>query len=286
VPELAQVLRFEGSPDLRPLFLKAVVNGRFASTSVPDTVAERVGVPIDLDHVVDYARVCGFHVGGTLPLTYVHVLAFPLQVALMARRDFPVPLVGLVHVENTIRWTRPVAPTDVLDLRVAATTMRPHRRGRIVDLVSEVTVAGERVWTGVSTYLARGTGDASAPTSEAPDTSALAGLPGGSTWRLPKDTGRRYAAVSGDVNPIHLHSLSARALGFPTAIAHGMFTYAKVIAALGPKVPQAGESHVWFKAPVTLPSTVLLKVSADGQTALVRPAKRDGEHLIVRNTAS
>ncbi len=283
---MTQVLQFDGSPDLRSMFLKALVNGRTTPSGVPDTVAERAGVAIDVDHVVDYARVCGFHVGATLPLTYVHVLAFPLQVALMSRRDFPVPLVGLVHVENTIRWTRPLAPTDVIDLRVSATAMRPHRRGRLIDLVSEVSVAGEPVWTGVSTYLGRGTGDDSAPTSEPPDTSDLAALPAGATWRISEDAGRRYASVSGDINPIHLHALSARALGFPAAIAHGMFTYARVIAALGSGVPSAGESTVWFRAPVTLPSTVLLRVSADRQTALVRPAKKDGVHLVVRNTSA
>lgn len=66
------------------------------------------------------------------------------------------PLVGLVHVGNVVTWTRALVPTDVLDLRVTATAVRPHRLGRVVDLVSEVMVDGEAVWTGVSTYLARG----------------------------------------------------------------------------------------------------------------------------------
>lgn len=41
-------------------------------------------------------------------------------------------------------------------------------------------------------------------------------------WSLASDLGRRYARVSGDINPIHLHALSARAFGFRRAIAHGM----------------------------------------------------------------
>ena len=281
---MSRVLTFDGSPDLRPMFVKAVVNGRFPATGLPEVTAERRGVVVDVDHVVDYARVCGFSVGSALPMPYPHVLAFPLQVALMSRREFPFPLVGLVHIENAIRWTRPLLPTDVLDLRVSATNLRPHRRGRLVDLVSAVEVDGEPVWTGVSTYLARGRGDDSAPTSEPPDVSALTLIAGGATWRLGEDTGRRYAAVSGDVNPIHLHALTAKALGFPSAIAHGMFTYAKVVAALGPRVPAAGTSQGWFRKPVTLPSTVLLKVAAGGQLAAVLPRSGSGEHVVVETT--
>ncbi|MEO7058953.1 MAG: MaoC/PaaZ C-terminal domain-containing protein [Lapillicoccus sp.] len=277
-------LSFDGPPDLKPLFVKAVVNGRFRATSLPDTVAERRGIRVDLRAVVDYARVCGFSVGATLPMPYPHVLAFPLQVALMSRRDFPFALVGLVHVENVITWTRPLVPEDVLDVRVSATGLRPHRRGRLVDLVSEVTVEGEPVWTGTSTYLARGQGDPTAESAETPDVTELARSAGGAVWRLDEGTGRRYAGVSGDVNPIHLHALTARALGFDRAIAHGMFTYAKVIAALGPRVPAAGTSHVWFRKPVKLPTTVLLKVARDARLAVVVPRTGEGEHLVIENT--
>ncbi len=93
--------------------------------------------------------------------------------------------------------------------------------------------AGEVVWRGVSTYLARGAEHPDAPGSEHALDAALAAVRSGPQWRLRDDTGRAYAAVSGDWNPIHLHALTARPLGFPTAIAHGMYTYARVLGALG-----------------------------------------------------
>ena len=277
-------LTFERSPDLKPMFAKAVLNGRFSADGLPETVAERRGIRVDVGHVVDYAHVCGFSVGASLPMTYPHVLAFPLQVALMSRRDFPFSLVGLVHVENTITWRRPLLPEDVLDLRVSASSLRPHRRGRLVDLVNEISVDGQVVWSGTSTYLARGTGDPNAVVPEAPDVTELAHSSGGAVWRLDEGTGRRYAGVSGDVNPIHLHALTAKALGFDCAIAHGMYTYARVISALGPRVPAAGTSRVWFRKPVKLPSTVLLKVAPDARLAVVVPRTGDGEHLVVETT--
>jgi len=284
---MGQTLSFEAAPDLRRLFVRALLHGRSTGSSVPDVTAQRLSVRMDPDHVIDYARVCGFTVGATLPVTYPHVLSFPLQVALMSRRDFPFPLLGLVHLENTITWTHPLTMGDALDLSVRATNLRAHQRGRLVDLVTEVSVAdasGDRtVWRGVSTYLARGQGEESAPRAPVPDVTAVSGIAGGATWRLDSGVGRRYAGVSGDVNPIHLHALAAKALGFDRAIAHGMYTYARVLAAIGPKVPAAGTSSVWFRKPVKLPGSVLLRVSADARLAVILPATGTGEHLVVES---
>jgi acyl dehydratase len=70
--------------------------------------------------------------------------------------------------------------------------------------------------------------------------------------------------VAGDVNPIHLHALPAKAMGFPRAIAHGMWTAARTLAALEPRGNDTSTSHVWFAKPVFLPSTVELVVDDQG----------------------
>jgi acyl dehydratase len=205
----------------------------------------------------------------------------------MSGDRFPLPLLGAVHVENLITVTRPIGLDEVLDLSVWAESLRPHRRGRQVDLVSEATVAGSVVWRGVSTYLSRGAEHPEATTSEPPSVDALAAVTTGPTWRLGEGTGREYAAVSGDWNPIHVHALTARPLGFPTAIAHGMYSYARVLASLGPKLPESGlTSSVWFRKPVRLPSTVRLRTAfADGSTlSVLESAKGDVEHAVVRNS--
>lgn len=80
-------------------------------------------------------------------------------------------------------------------------------------------------------------------------------LPVVDTWLLAKDTGRRYGAASGDRNPIHLYPLTARLFGFPRAIAHGMWTVARCLAAHG--APEAVTvRRADFKAPVLPPGTV------------------------------
>jgi len=284
---VGETLTFAAAPDLRLLYAKALANGgisrRVAGRPLPEVTARQPSVLVDRDRLLDYQRLCGFGASATLPVSYPHLLAFRLQVAIMSRRDFPLRLLGLVHVENSVTWTRPLTLDDVLDLTVHGTGLRGHRRGRLVDLVTEATCAGAVVWRGVSTYLHRDKGDPAAPAPSAPDVEHLTGRPGGVTLRFEAGSGRRYAAVSGDLNPIHLHPLTARALGFPSTIAHGMYAYARVLAALGPRLPVAGASVVWFRRPVPLPSGAVLKVSDDARLAALVPSGGQGAHLVVEN---
>jgi acyl dehydratase len=263
-------------PRLGALYVKAALGavGR-RGQELPDTELLREDVGVDRAHLAEYARVCGFPVTDALPATYPHVLAFPLQVALMAQRSFPLPLPGLVHVRNRITLCRVIDAAEPLTVRVHAEGLRAHPKGVQVDLVARVDAAGEPVWDGRSTYLARG---ATAP--EGPDEPA--GPPGVedgppvATWRVDAGTGRRYAHVSGDVNPIHLHPWTAKAFGFPRAIAHGMWTAAHALAALQGRLPEALTYDVEFGKPLPLPSTVELR-TRPGWNIEVRGRK--GPHL-------
>jgi len=231
---------------------------------LPDTVLRREAV-LDRAHLAEYDRVCGFAFDDALPATYPHVLAFALQVELMAARSFPLPLPGLVHVANTITTHRLISASERLDVRVHAEQLRPHPKGAQVDLVAEIDSDGERIWEARSTYLARGAQPPTHPASRqlseresAVPGERVEGVPA-ATWRVDAGTGRRYAAVSGDVNPIHLHPLAAKAFGFPRAIAHGMWTAAHALAALQGRLPDALTYEVAFGRPLLLPSTVELR---------------------------
>lgn len=276
-----------GAPDLRRIYATAALRRGNASDTLPDVRYSRAGIRLEVDDVVAYERACRFPVTGTLPPTYPHLVAFPLQMSVMSGDRFPLPLLGAVHVENRIEVVRPVDLDEPLDVSVWAQDLRPHRRGRQVDLVSEVGVRGEVVWRGVSTYLSRGAEHPGVEAAEPPSTEALTGVSGGPVWRLGEGTGRSYASVSGDWNPIHLHALTARPLGFPTAIAHGMYSYARVLASLGPRLPAAElSSRVWFRKPVRLPSTVRLRTAFGPSSSLsvLESAKGDIEHAVVENT--
>ncbi|SIQ61599.1 MaoC/PaaZ C-terminal domain-containing protein [Micromonospora avicenniae] len=220
------------------------------------------GVTVDLDHLADYDRVCGFRLTDRLPATYPHVLGFPLALRLMTTPGFPVPLTGLVHVANRITTHRPVHTGETLDFSAYAENLRPHDRGRQLDVVLVATVAGEEVWRGVSTYLSRerrGGGGERRERDASPSAPAAS-----ATWRLTPRIGTEYARVSGDHNPIHTSRLGARLFGFPRPIAHGMWSKARCLAALENRLPDAYTVEVAFKLPVPLPSTVNFAPLPDG----------------------
>ncbi len=245
-------------PTLGGLFVKAAVAGVLpgAGDDLPDQAIEVGDVAVDRDHLADYARVCGYRLTDRLPANYIHVLTFPLQVTLMARRDFPFALPGLVHVANRIEVRRPVTADERLDLAVTTADLRPHKRGRQFDVLAEARVGDEVVWSGASTYLRRGEGGDEQAASVEPPLAPPADDVETARWRVAGDTGRRYGAVSGDRNPIHLTAVTARPFGFPRPIAHGMWTAARCEAALQAQLPDAATHTVAFGKPLLLPRTV------------------------------
>ena len=265
--EQLETVEVDAAPNLTALLARAVVTSPGRSGSdLPRTRLVRREVAVDRDDVAAYAEVCGFTLTDTLPATYLHMLAFPLSVQIMAGRDFPFALAGLVHVRNRIDHHRPVRVDETVDVVVHLADLRPHPKGRQFDVVAEATVGDEVVWSSTSTYLKRGRSDDVAADTTGAAAVDVAALPMTSVWRIPADIGRRYGAVSGDRNPIHMASLTARAFGFPKAIAHGMWTKARSLAALEGRLPDAYTVDVVFKLPVLLPATVEYATQADGES--------------------
>jgi acyl dehydratase len=238
---------------------------------------------IERGHVEAFAEVCGFPAKDTVPLPYPHLLAFPMQMAIMSDPGFPAPAIGTVHLENSITAHRPLAIGETVNVTVNVGAGHPHPKGTVYDFTTLVRADGETVWEETSSYLRRGKGDAQASSGSGfPDAD-----PGGTVWRLPADLGRRYAAVSGDHNPIHLYAVTAKALGFPRQIAHGMWTMARCVAALENRLPAAVRVDVAFKKPVLLPGSVAFgSAPVDGGFAFSLTDPRTGaRHLAGRSTA-
>jgi acyl dehydratase len=255
--------------------------GGARSREVPDLVLTLKDAAVDRDRLAAYDRVCRFPLRDRLPATYPHMLAFPLQLALMTDSSFPFPALGLVHVANRIVQLRPIDASERLDLKVWATQLEPHPRGTQFTLRSEARSGDELVWEESSKILRRGGGSAEATGASRRESAADEELPVTATWRLPGDLGRRYGSVSGDLNPIHVHPLSARLFGFPTAIAHGMWTKARCLAALDPRLPERFTVEVEFRKPILLPATVEFSEREDAKRIrfTVRGAGKRTPHL-------
>jgi hypothetical protein len=222
-----------------------------------------------------YREVCGFERSDTLPPTFPFVLAFPLHMALMTDGSFPFPAVGVVHLENAITQRRAIGADEALGLRVRAANLAPHPKGQTFDLISEAEAGDDVVWSATSTILHRGGGGGSAGSKG--ESVSFDDVETSAQWTLPADLGRRYGAASGDRNPIHMHDLTARALGFKKAIAHGMWTKARCLAELAPQLPDSFTAEVAFKKPIFLPATVAFgSATAGPQTRFVVRSAKDG----------
>lgn len=272
----------ERSPTLGALYGRALLTARSGGDALPDRRLELPGVRIDLAALADYAHVCGFRVGGEVPLTYPHMLAFPLQMRLMTDREFPLPAPGMVHLRNAITRHRAIDAGEILTVAVHAERLVAHPKGAQVDLATDVTAGGETVWDSRSTYFVRGAQAPDAETPAAPDPSPVLGDRPHGVWTVPGDVGRRYAAVSGDVNPIHMNGLAAKAFGMPGPIAHGMWAKARVLSALAGRHGDAVTADVVFRKPLTVPSTVhLFTAAADGGWDAALRSRTGTDHLLL-----
>ncbi|WP_462417007.1 MaoC family dehydratase [Kytococcus sp. Marseille-QA3725] len=288
----SEVELLEAVPHPVALFPRAVRARGRGNPSPEDLPVRRLVVPgagWSIRELADYSRLCGYPLGGPVPSTWLHVRTFGLQMRLMTADDFPLAVLGLVHLASRWRMHDPVAPDARPRLMVWAQDLVPHAKGAQVTLAASAEVDGRVVWEGWSDYLSRGTtlsgatelsrGTGPAAGVPTPEPSEAAALPERARWRLGADAGRRYAAVSGDANPIHLSAPTARLFGFPRAIAHGMFTAARTVAWLGPQVPAAHEIDVRFAKPLLLPAAAVLRSDRSRGVSRVAVTSRDASRV-------
>lgn len=254
----------EREPGLPASYAQAALRRKITGTTLPET-GLRCWVDVDPKRLADYRKVCGFADSGLLPPTYPHILAFALQMHLLTAKDFPFPLLGLIHLSNRIRLIRPMGGVHRARVSVQVVNLQPHAKGATFDLLTTLEDQLGTLWEAESQMLCRGVKLDGEPVEEVLASSlSLAEV---SRWKAPADIGRQYAKVSGDYNPIHLSAASAKLFGFPTAIAHGLWNKARTLAALDEHLPTANvEIAVQFRKPVRLPSEVTLLASAAGSS--------------------
>lgn len=214
------------------------------------------------EHVAAYNQVCELP-EGTLAITYPQVVAAPLHMHVMTQPNFPLPLVGIVHLRNVIRQKALLSVGVPYDVQVQIGESRRTKLGIEVDLVTDYLSGGESLWTATTTVLHRIKVKERGSKAPAPPAAAVTAqyLP----FSVPEDTGRRYAPVASDYNPIHLYPITARFLGFDRAIAHGMWSVARCLGLLLPDYGGAPASlSIQFKQPLLLPGRVTLKQVSGG----------------------
>jgi len=248
---------------------------------LPRHTLVRQEVPLEAEHIAQYAAVCGFASAHGVPMTYPHLLGFPLQLMLMTESAFPYPVIGLVHLCNTIRQHQHLQAGERVRVEVRPRRLFHHARGQAFAIETAIIRGSAVVWESLSTYLRVGVSSPQgAPLIALPTAQDLSPI---SRWDVPADTGRRYAGVSGDWNPIHVSNIGAKLFGFAHPIAHGMWTKARALAALLPAVPLTqGEVVAEFKTPLSLPGEATLwqaPSATPGRAFEVRNAAGDKPYL-------
>jgi acyl dehydratase len=280
-------LEFARAPALWSMYPKILVSRKPTlvpeGAEVPRIEARLARVNVDRKHLAAYSEICGASAGATLPIAYPHVLAMPLHLAMLGAEAFPVKLFGLVHVQNRIAMRQPLSADEPAEIRSWIEGHRDGERGQEFELHTEYVVAGEALWDETCTFLARrrspaGAKPASPRPGDVPDGVAMKS----SSFRAPAGLGRRYGFISGDVNPIHMSDLSARAFGFPKAIAHGMWSLGRLASDFESEQFDGGcELNVSFKLPVFLPAWLMLQRWSieNGSGFALRDAQGDKPHL-------
>jgi acyl dehydratase len=266
-------------PSLPGLYVRAATRRKITGTTLPDS-GLRCWVDIDGKRLANYRKVCGFTDDGLLPPTYPHVLAFALQMQLLTAKEFPFPLLGLIHLSNRIRVLRPLGGITRAQVSVRVQNLQPHPKGATFDLLTTLDDQLGPLWEAESQMLCRGVKLDGEPLEQSWEPSQP--LSEVAHWKAPADIGRQYAKVAGDYNPIHLSAASAKLFGFPTAIAHGLWNKARTLAALGEHLPKANlEIMVQFRKPVRLPSEVTLLASTAGSSGELRlTGAGDLQHMV------
>jgi hypothetical protein len=283
-------LEFARAPAVWSMYPKIMVSRKPSLVpeggEVPRIESRLAKVSIDRRHLAQYSEVCGAAAGATLPIAYPHILAMPLHLAMLGAEAFPVKLFGLVHVQNRIAMREPLSADEAAEIRCWIEGHRETERGQEFDLHTEYVVGGQPRWDETCTFLARRRAPAGAAktttSTRTPARNADEGAIKSSSFRAPAGLGRRYGFISGDVNPIHMSDLTARAFGFPRAIAHGMWSLGRLVSDFEAAQFDGGcELNVSFRLPIFMPAWLMLQRwdIENGSAFALRDAQGEKPHL-------
>ena len=248
--------------------------------ALPNIKVRAKEIKVSKSRIAQYAEVCGFTFDGhTLPPTYLYVKVFRLHATIFNHDGITFPLLGMIHLRNSISQYRAVNCDELFSLECELTDSRVTDSGLEFDLVSRVYVGDELVWESTSTYLYR---IEKAGRRARPPKGSDISWENPLSWQLNEDLGRRYAKASGDYNLIHLHPMLSKRFGFDRVLAHGMWSKARCVAQLMPSIgTRPVKIDVAFKLPLFMPGEVSFgaEVSEEGTRFELRDQRGRRPHL-------
>jgi len=235
-----------------------------------------------------YTRLCSFQpsssskiIDNRVPICYPEVLSISSMVTLVTHSSFPLSAMGLIHIRNKITVFEKL-PTigETLNIVTKVSGHKVTDQGIEVNFCSELTADAKVIWSCEITLLSRNkatrSGKQPKKTHETPQEPIKPTL----TFKVAGDAGRKYASVSGDYNPHHLYPLTAKLIGYPRPIAHGMWTLACSLNELPPPTLPCVIDTAW-KRPLTMPSQATFTTTTEnGNTSFAVYDRQGAPHLI------
>ncbi|MDO4888002.1 MAG: MaoC/PaaZ C-terminal domain-containing protein [Actinomycetaceae bacterium] len=279
---------------------KAVRTGPMpGAEQLPRTVVETA---VDRDKAAALAAFLGIDVTDVAPAALLRALCFEPTIDLLADRAVPVPVPGMVVTDQAWTLHRPVQLGTRVEVEACIATIRRSESGTEVLVRARVSVDGELAYDEETAYLAKRAGGAEAAIGQRWDARPIdhrqtygvneagrldlgqrAGL--ASRTFTVADT-RAWASITGDSNPIHMSSVTAKLFGYRRAVLHGAAVDAWACARLGMDggTPCSAVAH--FRAPVLAGARVELVPMGAGDFAVVDAGSgRDLVHLRFTGTA-
>ncbi len=282
------IVEIKKYPSMKFIFLKALIFSPFRANTIADDA--RVNktrmilknyVP-DKKLIMDYRQVCSFSIDrppDIIPISYLQTRFIGLLGTFITSSYFPINPLGLIHIFQSFEQKRPVTTNETVDLACTLLSINKTEKGMESSFSLEIISGGSVVWQGISTFLSKN--HIKRKKNRRSKKIEDIRLEEKETITIAANTGRKYATVSGDYNPHHLHTIPAKLFGFKRAIAHGMWSFARVIASLDKEfcIQESAKVEASFKLPVFMPATTTLgyesRYDEENQSTIVDFELRD-----------
>lgn len=253
-----------------PGALETLIKAGSTSWKKPGTVLPDAGFSIDRVQTdpKQYAAFCKMfgYSGEKVPSTYWHIRLFSIRALLGAHPQAPFPMPGMVHLTDEIQQMDVIHPNDNLRMECKFGQLLHHDKGTAFETLTTLYKGSRPVWreNAVNLYFGKkglGQKDVFNPSIEVPEPKDP------QNWELGTMLGIEYAQISGDYNPIHLHTLTAKAMGFPRHLIHGWYSVNRTLARRQERITQPHELFVAFKKPLFIPGKVTSNIH-DGEKSI------------------
>jgi hypothetical protein len=268
VVQLDVIEEFESRPSVAAYLARAFFpsTGLREGGAFPRIVERWKRLRIDTHHLRAFISMTGLPMSAGISLLhspaaallYPHVFGFPLHMALLTHRAFPLPIWGTLQIRNHMLLHRPFSERETLNLETRVAGQRILAKGIEVDLHSTLSVLDELVWEGLTTFYYRGQYGPAQTAS--PLAKPLPGeWPETSRWCMPGGVGWGFAGLTGDYNGIHWQNWYARLLGFKASLNHPQLVIGQCLARLSMPASSCQRLDVWLKGPVYYNTDVRLR---------------------------